>query len=59
LLQPNTGAYYLADSIAALAGTTIPAGNNKATVFLLSPNAGLQFSALSQNPINNDIISLP
>jgi hypothetical protein len=59
LLQPNTGAYYLADAIAALAGTTIPAGNNKATVFLLSPNAGLQFSALSQNPINNDIISLP
>ena len=48
LLQPNTGAYYLADSIATQAGTTLPAGNNKATVFLLSPNAGLQFSALSQ-----------
>src|SRR5439155_3194918 len=48
LLQPNTGAYYLADAIAALAGTTLPAGNNKATVYLLSPNAGLTFSALSQ-----------
>jgi hypothetical protein len=59
LLQPNTGAYYTADAIAALAGTTIPAGNNKATVFLLSPNAGLQFSALSQNVATNDIISLP
>jgi hypothetical protein len=59
LLQPNTGAYYLADSIAALAGTTLPAGNNKATVFLLSPTAGIQFSALSQNIVTNDIISLP
>jgi hypothetical protein len=48
LLQPNTGAYYLADTIAAQAGTTLPAGNNKATVWLLSPNAGLMFSALSQ-----------
>jgi hypothetical protein len=48
LLQPNTGAYYLADTIATQAGTSLPAGNNKATVYLLSPNAGLVFSALSQ-----------
>jgi hypothetical protein len=48
LLQPNTGAYYLADAIATQAGTSLPAGNNKATVYLLSPNAGLVFSALSQ-----------
>ena len=46
LLQANTGAYYTADAIAALAGTTLPGGNNKATMFLLSPNSGLQFSAL-------------
>jgi hypothetical protein len=59
LLQANTGAYYLADDIAALAGTTIPAGNNKATVYLLSPNTGITFSALSQNVVTNDIISLP
>jgi len=59
LLQANTGAYYLADSIAALAGTTLPAGNNKATIYLLSPNAGITFSALSQNVVTNDIISLP
>jgi hypothetical protein len=59
LLQPNTGAYYLADSIAALAGTTLPAGNNKATIFLLSPSAGIQFSALSQSLTSGDIISLP
>jgi plastocyanin len=59
LLQPNTGTYYLADQIAALAGTTLPAGNPKATIFLLSPNAGISFSALSQNVVTNDIISLP
>jgi len=59
LLQPNTGAYYLADSIAALAGTTLPAGNNKATIYLLSPSGGIRFSALSQSLTSGDIISLP
>jgi hypothetical protein len=59
LLQPNTGAYYTADAIAALAGTTLPGGNNKSSIYLLSPRAGISFSALSQNPATLDLIVVP
>jgi hypothetical protein len=51
LLQPNTATYYTGDDIAALAGTTATSATNgflESTVRLMSPNAGIVFSALSQ-----------
>jgi hypothetical protein len=51
LLQPNTATYYLADDIAALAGTTPTSPANgflESTVRLMSPNSAVVFSALSQ-----------
>jgi len=51
LLQPNTATYYVADDIAALAGTTATSNTNgflESTVRLMSPNTAVVFSALSQ-----------
>jgi hypothetical protein len=50
LLQPNTATYYTGDDIATIAGTTVTSGGGflQSTVRLLSPNAGVVFSALSQ-----------
>jgi hypothetical protein len=50
-LQPNTATYYIADDIAALAGTTATSPANgflESTVRLMSPNSAVVFSALSQ-----------
>jgi hypothetical protein len=54
LVQPNNATYVTGDDIAVLAGTSLnPAsaatGSLHATVWLLSPNAGVRFSALAQS----------
>jgi hypothetical protein len=58
-IQANTAVYYTADQIAALAGTSLPPSSLHATVYLMSPSSGVRFSAVSQNPVNLDLISVP
>jgi hypothetical protein len=58
-IQANTAVYYTADQIAALAGTSLPASSLHATMYLMSPSSGVRFSAVSQNPVNLDLISVP
>jgi hypothetical protein len=51
MVQPNTGTYYTADDIATLAGTSFTASSLLATVYLLSPNPGMRFSAITQTAV--------
>jgi hypothetical protein len=59
LVQPNTGTYYTADDIAKLAGTTLPGSSLTATVYLLSPNTGIAFSALTQSTVFGVLVQTP
>jgi hypothetical protein len=59
LVQSNTGTFYTADDIAKLAGTTLPASSLIATVHLLSPSAGVRFSALTQSTVFGVLVQTP
>jgi hypothetical protein len=55
----NNAQFYSADLVATAAGTSLTAGSLHATVRLLSPTAGVLFSAVSQNAVTLDISTLP
>ena len=55
----NNAQFYSADLVATAAGTSLVAGSAHATVKLLSPTAGVLFSAVSQNAVTLDLSALP
>jgi hypothetical protein len=62
-VQPNTATYVSGDDIAILAGTSLNPlpnqGSLHATVYLLSPNAGMHFSALTQSAAFGVLVQSP